>query len=268
MSHAFIIFCPQVLNSWFTNISQLQASVCAGCCTACTNGCMLKSVYECTVTVDCVWMDAHRYSVCIHDVHVCRLHSVGGACPWDCSLSSLHKGPVCSPWWHLTQCLSSSPVSRALCPATRPVNTHRRAPRQPCPDRIMTHAHKHAHAHHRHPGKVDLSLSWITGIHTASCLQNNLISLTPFTLGLQRGLCLCQISLWLICGWNPQQDFSAHSSSFITTSYCCEEEGGEEEITFTAGRSDFTYIIHRMEINSHCIYSFLITSALWDDEYA
>lgn len=47
-----------------------------------------------------------------------------------------------------------------------------------------------------------------------------------------------------------------------------EEEGGEEEITFTTGRSDSTCIIHRMEINSHCIYSFLITSALWVDEYA
>lgn len=50
--------------------------------------------------------------------------SAEGVCPRVCSLSSLYKEPVCSPWWHLTQCLSSSPVSRALCPATRPVNTH------------------------------------------------------------------------------------------------------------------------------------------------
>lgn len=41
-----------------------------------------------------------------------------------------------------------------------------------------------------------------------------------------------------------------------------EEEGGEGEITFSAGRSNYTCIIHGMEINSRYIYRFLITSAL------
>lgn len=60
-------------------------------------------------------------------VRGCVFHrgdGVEGMCPWARSPSSPHKGPACSPWWHLTQCLSSSPVSRALCPAIRPVNTH------------------------------------------------------------------------------------------------------------------------------------------------
>lgn len=47
---------------------------------------------------------------------------------------------------------------------------------QPCLDRIMTRSR--GLAHHRRPGKADLSLSWITDIHTASCSQNNLISVT------------------------------------------------------------------------------------------
>lgn len=133
--------------------------------------------------------DAHRY-MCAHVYMVCVcvcvvLHSgdgVEGVCPRACSLSSLYKGPVCSPWWLLTQCLSSSPV-RALCPATRPVNTHTHtctSPALPQPDYdTRTHAHAHAHAHHQHPGKADLSLSWITDIYMAPCSQNNLIPLTP-----------------------------------------------------------------------------------------
>ena len=36
-----------------------------------------------------------------------------------------------------------------------------------------------------------------------------------------------------------------------------EGEGGEGELTFSsAGRCDYTYIIHGMEINSHRIYTF------------
>lgn len=121
-------------------------------------------------------MDAHRYMCVGGVVTVWR-----GGCPRACSLSSLYKGPVCSPWWHLTQCLSSSPVSRALCPATRPVSTHTHTLQQLCLNRIMTHTHKHArtHARHQRPGKADLPLSWITDIHTTPCSQNNLIPLTP-----------------------------------------------------------------------------------------
>lgn len=97
--------------------------------------------------------DAHRY-MCAHVYMVCVcvvLHSgdgVEGVCPRACSLSSLYKGPVCSPWWLLTQCLSSSPV-RALCPATRPVNTHTHthALHQPCLNRIMTLARTLMHMH-------------------------------------------------------------------------------------------------------------------------
>lgn len=70
---------------------------------------------------------------------------------------------------------------------------------QPCLNRIMTHSqastHTHTHARHQHPGKADLSLSWITDIHTASCPQNNLISLTPSLRLLQRGACLRHSSL-------------------------------------------------------------------------
>lgn len=154
--------------------------------------------------------------------------SVEGVCPRVCSLSSLYKEPVCSPWWHLTQCLSSSPVSRALCPATRPVNAH-----------TLTHTHTvhtwqshmrftslastglwhtlmstHTHPRHQHPGKADLSLSWITDIHTALCSQNNLIPLTP-SLRVYSKAYVCvrflSDSVWLIRGWNPQQVSSTRS---------------------------------------------------------
>lgn len=58
------------------------------------------------------------------------------------------------------------------------------------------------------------------------------------------------------------------SSPVLTAEKEEEEEGGEGEITFTTGRSDYICIIHGMEINSQCIYRFLITSALQCNEYA
>lgn len=108
-------------------------------------------------------------------------HGVEGTCPWAFSPSSPHKGPACSPRWHLTQCLSSSPVGRALRPAIRPVNTH-----------THTHAQIHTHplytrwlnwirvhARQRHPGKADLPFSWITDIQAAIRSHSNVIIAAP-----------------------------------------------------------------------------------------
>lgn len=82
--------------------------------------------------------------------------------------------------WAVPQSAGHSAQPPALSHA-RP-QTHRahltiaHALQQPCLNRIMTRSH--GLAHHRRPGKADLSLSWITDIHMASCSQNNLISVT------------------------------------------------------------------------------------------
>lgn len=218
---------------------------------------------------------------------------VEGACPRACSLSSLYKGPVCSPWWHLTQCLSSSPVSRALCPATRPVNAHTHTQSHACTSPALRQPDYDAHSQARTRthgsdtlGKANPPLSWITDIQTASRSLNNLISAHPVALSrLQRGLCLRQISLLTQCDSlavetrqqhlppphthffpSPQMGFS-----FILRSLRGRrerrEEGGEGEITFSAGRA-FSCIIHRMKMNLRGVYRFLITSALCGYEYA
>lgn len=148
---------------------------------------------------------------------------VEGAC-------SLYKGPVCSPWWHLTQCLCSSPVSRALCPATRPVNTctnthihthlqHSTLDNHTCTTPALpvqdydtrTHTHKSAHARPRHPRKADLSLSWITDIHTAPCSQNNSTSHRVYNRACVSVTFLYD-SVWFIRGWNPKQLTCSHGS--------------------------------------------------------
>lgn len=238
--------------------------------------------------------DAHRYvCTCVHGVCVlCFIvvtvlrECVPGSALWaPCTknLSVLPGGIWLSVW--------AAPQSAGPCAQPPALSTHTHshthsahltithALHQPCLNRIMTHTHEHAHTHaqHQHPRKADLLLSWITDIHTALCSQNNLIPLTPSLRGLQQGLCLRQISLWLSLTHSRLKPTAGllYSLSWVWASTLVrisvkeeEEEGGEGEITFSTGRCDYTWIIHRMWINSHCIYRFLITSALWDNEYA
>lgn len=174
-------------------------------------------------------------------------HGVEGTGPWACCPSSPHKGPACSPRWHLTQCLSSSPVGRALCPAIRPVNTYTHAQTHTPPLQWLNWIA--AHARQRHPGKADLSLSEISDIQTAVRSHSNVIMAAP---SIQSGEADVQRdSLRVETRWSPP----------LPRFPACNGGGGGGEITFSTGRV-CTCIIHQMEINSCRIYRILITSAL------
>jgi len=183
--------------------------------------------------------------MCVHVCMVCVVFDGGGGvegvCPRVSSLSSLYKGPLCSPWWHLTQCLSSSPVSGALCPANRPVPTHTHTHththlhthtlNQPCPYRVMTHTHKPCtppipweswslgnldHWHNygswlltEYPGLLIVFASDVSPTHSDSFAVK-------------------------IRSRSPQLALMGPSFTSVEE----EEEGGEGEITFTTGHSD------------------------------
>lgn len=160
--------------------------------------------------------------------------------------------------WAVPQSAGPCAQAPALSTRTHALGAHltiAHAPRQPRLDRIMTRAR--ARAHRRHPGKADLSLSWITDTRTASCFRSGFtarpVSASDSSPTRPESFTVELRSRSRLLG--AARD-GAHS-------YC-----REEEITFSKGRSHFTCIIHRIEINSHCIYSFLITSALSRDEYA
>ena len=64
-----------------------------------------------------------------------------------------------------------------------------------------------------------------------------------------------------ICSRSPLLALRA-SAVVLTAVKEDEREEGEGEITFITGRSNYTCIIHGMEMNSHCIYRLLITSQM------
>lgn len=183
-----------------------------------------------------------------------------GACPWACSPGSPHKGAACSPWWHLTQCLSSSPVSRALCPTIRPVNTHKRA-------------HPNTHAFPA-PASAQLDYGTLRGAHThGGTTTGKLISpkagsptfkqLSAHRITCFQPLLRCRSAEATLAF--PRCDsllaVGARLSPLLPLYRGCDGGGGGGEITFSTGRG-CTCIIHRMEINSRRIYRILITSAL------
>lgn len=179
-------------------------------------------------------MGAHRYSVCVHVYMMCMCvscyivvtvlgeHVPGPTLQAPCTknLSVLPGGIWLSVW--------AAPKSAGPCAQPPALSTQTDTHSE---HTWQSHMHltslastglwhtltsTNKHAHHQHPGKADLLLSWITDIHTASCSPNNLISLTPslwvYNEAYNCVRCLSD-SVWLICGLNPQQVFSAHSST-------------------------------------------------------